>query len=875
MPRACTLLPFLFLFSSLFSQQTTDFRFGSPEWERLHRVFETSGGTINVIGDQNVNGLPRVQFFQLSPAGAVLREKDLGPMAVSLLVEPEAGGSFWLARFGATGYTFSRYDADGELLDSMVYAHPQLGDDYFFAVRRAPNGDFVLAFKDYTTPGIRLVRLTASGTVVFSKFVSSPDADFYNNCLAVLPDGRTVLAVIDYTSGYRVICYSPTGALLWTKGMPAVPHYPEDLGLLPLDNGQVVFYGPGGSNGNGGTIQGYAAAYNVDGSFAWNRTFESVAPFFRIYEALADGDFAVLAGDVSNLELGAAVVKVAPNGDLVFARKFPLLNVEHGKMLRTADGDYLMAGFRWRPGDPFGHVASEAYCLSLQPEGTQNWYVEGQYNWINAVRSIAQSSNGDVWVGGNYRPTGSTDPFDHYLLNISGFPALLGRQVQGRLTLDSIPNCLPDPGEAPLSAWTIRARNNAMTRYATTGADGRFSIRLDGDDAELTVIAPNGLWASCATAYNADFSASDTVDIDPLEKQLAQCPALLLDGSTPFLRRCFDNTYVFSWRNTGTAPARQTVMKVLLDKYFTLVSASLPVLSQTGQLLTFDLGDIQPGAWQQLSLTVNVSCDAALGEKHCLSASLEAEETCPGNDGHTATLRDCQVNIGSFDPNDKRAFVYDEPWEGLIQPNTNVKYQIRFQNTGTDTAFNVVIVDTLPLQLNLDSIVPAGASHPYTWYRTGENILKIVFNDIRLPDSLTNEPASHGFVNLLVQQKPDLPDGTRIENKAGIYFDFNEPIITNTHRLVVDRSLSANDPVEQTPEILVYPNPAADGNVWIKTGETVERLEVFDAQGRLLRVLYDVLPGQEVVLPPAPGVYGLRVHAPGRQPVWRKAVRAF
>ena len=50
------------------------------------------------------------------------------------------------------------------------------------------------------------------------------------------------------------------------------------------------------------------------------------------------------------------------------------------------------------------------------------------------------------------------------------------------------------------------------------------AIRLDGDDAELAVIAPNGLRASCETTYTANFANSDTVKINPLEKQLAQCP---------------------------------------------------------------------------------------------------------------------------------------------------------------------------------------------------------------------------------------------------------------------------------------------------------------------------------------------------------------
>ena len=60
-----------------------------------------------------------------------------------------------------------------------------------------------------------------------------------------------------------------------------------------------------------------------------------------------------------------------------------------------------------------------------------------------------------------------------------------------------------------------------------------------------------------------------------------------------------------------------------------------------------------------------------------------------------------------------------------------------------------------------------------------EGVINFVFPEIMLPDSNSNEPASHGFVKFKIDQNPDNPPGSIIENKAAIYFDFNEPIITN------------------------------------------------------------------------------------------------
>ncbi|MEL6866888.1 MAG: T9SS type A sorting domain-containing protein, partial [Bacteroidota bacterium] len=118
--------------------------------------------------------------------------------------------------------------------------------------------------------------------------------------------------------------------------------------------------------------------------------------------------------------------------------------------------------------------------------------------------------------------------------------------------------------------------------------------------------------------------------------------------------------------------------------------------------------------------------------------------------------------------------------QGLITlADTVLSYHIRFQNTGTDTAFTVVIRDTLDNDLNLRSLVPGPSSHAYELDVLPNRVLEFTFNDIHLPDSNTNEPASHGFVFFDIEVA-NRSLGTRIENSVGIYFDYNAPIITNT-----------------------------------------------------------------------------------------------
>ncbi|MCB0683880.1 MAG: hypothetical protein KDC32_23685, partial [Saprospiraceae bacterium] len=78
----------------------------------------------------------------------------------------------------------------------------------------------------------------------------------------------------------------------------------------------------------------------------------------------------------------------------------------------------------------------------------------------------------------------------------------------------------------------------------------------------------------------------------------------------------------------------------------------------------------------------------------------------PENEGSPFTAIDCQENVGAFDPNDKQAFPYGYDSAHYIEAETELEYRIRFQNTGTDTAFNVLILDTLSAQLDLSSVRP-------------------------------------------------------------------------------------------------------------------------------------------------------------------------
>ncbi|MCD6010543.1 MAG: hypothetical protein K0Q79_405 [Flavipsychrobacter sp.] len=160
----------------------------------------------------------------------------------------------------------------------------------------------------------------------------------------------------------------------------------------------------------------------------------------------------------------------------------------------------------------------------------------------------------------------------------------------------------------------------------------------------------------------------------------------------------------------------------------------------------------------------------------------------------------------SSDPND----ISVSP-EGHIAAGTKLRYTIRFENTGTDTAFNIHVMDTLSDHLDVGSIEVLMSSHHMNLCmlkKGGLNIVKFDFPDIYLPDS-SHHGLCNGAIIYTINTKTGLTDGTIIPNRVGIYFDHNDVVMTNTVENIIGfpstgvRSVAKNN-------VQVFPNPAND-----------------------------------------------------------------
>lgn len=499
-----------------------------------------------------------------------------------------------------------------------------------------------------------------------------------------------------------------------------------------------------------------------------------------------------------------------------------------------------------------------------------------------------------------------------------------GAKVEGNLSRNEDLGCTANNPQ-PLQDWMVRISNASDTYFVNADEEGNYKRVVLPGDYTVTAFPYSSMWGFCDNDIAISLpSVGDEATADFVGTAVSFCPAMEVEISTPFLRRCFDNTYSISYCNYGTAEATDAYIEIELDDFLTVVSASEP-FTQVGQTLTFDLGTVDLGCGT-INLVVNVSCDAELGQTHCAVAEIfpqdpcgialqgwtgpviEVDATCDGDsirfiventglenmaaalefivveddvmtdigdfildatasveysfESNGSTFRfnaeqqvgfpfdefatafvegcgtdedgnisvgfindyslgdylpyvdwDCQENIGSYDPNDKASFPEGYGEEHYVKNNQTIDYKIRFQNTGTDTAFRVVVVDTLSEYLDISTFRRTSASHAHT-VSVEDRVATFTFEDILLVDSTANEAASHGFIKFKIDMLADLPDGTLIENEADIYFDFNDPIRTNTTFLEIgtdfieDASVSTIDN-PYNMDVVITPNPAS------------------------------------------------------------------
>ncbi len=219
----------------------------------------------------------------------------------------------------------------------------------------------------------------------------------------------------------------------------------------------------------------------------------------------------------------------------------------------------------------------------------------------------------------------------------------------------------------------------------------------------------------------------------------------------------------------------------------------------------------------------------------------------------------------SCDPNEKEVSPPGVQAEHYTLINSDLVYTLNFQNTGNDTAFTVVLYDTLDSHLDKNTLEVLSSSRPCSVQRTTGGIVQFTFEDIQLPDSTTDEPGSHGFVVFRIHPLSTVTSPTIVYNRAGIVFDANPPVITNrvmnTLVTTIPVGITENNLNNLSNSIYVYPNPFDEQTeiVFINKDHHKFKVELFDEIGK--KVLSDITTNEhyEIRKSIPQGVYILKL----------------
>ncbi|MCB9288009.1 MAG: T9SS type A sorting domain-containing protein [Lewinellaceae bacterium] len=229
---------------------------------------------------------------------------------------------------------------------------------------------------------------------------------------------------------------------------------------------------------------------------------------------------------------------------------------------------------------------------------------------------------------------------------------------------------------------------------------------------------------------------------------------------------------------------------------------------QDDQHITFPFEDL-PRAGNRAS-ACSSSCQMPPPWATPCSTCLRYEGPTPNGELSTDTFQLNRMLRCAYDPNDKLVYTELDAQGRRVEKDASIVYTIRFQNTGNAPARRVVLSDQLDEQLDRLSFRPLSASHGFDCSISEGGLLRVVFEDIQLPDSLSDPLGSQGYFQFSIGQLPATAPGDIFENTSDIYFDANPPIRTNTTVTQIPMPVGTEDGVLPGFSLKVFPNPAQD-----------------------------------------------------------------
>jgi uncharacterized repeat protein (TIGR01451 family) len=408
--------------------------------------------------------------------------------------------------------------------------------------------------------------------------------------------------------------------------------------------------------------------------------------------------------------------------------------------------------------------------------------------------------------------------------------------IQGNVRLDTNGNGC-DVNDTPYQYLNLTITNSSNESGVTTvledGSynfyipdDGVYTITPELENPAYFTVSPTSITVNFPTdgsPFTQDFCVTPNGTFNDLDITL-----IPLNQARPG----FDSNYKLVYKNKGNTTLSGAINLIFEDDYMDLLVANPLADAQAVNSLSWNYTNLAPFEVREItfSMNLNTPTDASFPLNGDDILDFEATITPVAGD---ETMDDniftlAQTVVNSFDPNDKNCLQGTEVTDEVV--GKYVDYMIRFENTGTANAINVVVKDVINTAMfDPSSLIVTSASHSLETRVSNTNTVEFIFENINLPfDDANND----GYVTFKIKTLPTLMIDDTFENDAEIFFDYNFPIQTNNSITLIKDVLSTTDIAFESFEM--YPNPVKDRLI-IKTKEAIESIKVYDISGKFIK----------------------------------------
>ncbi|NDI99923.1 T9SS type A sorting domain-containing protein [Flavobacterium sp. LaA7.5] len=400
-----------------------------------------------------------------------------------------------------------------------------------------------------------------------------------------------------------------------------------------------------------------------------------------------------------------------------------------------------------------------------------------------------------------------------------------------------------DANDLPAAGLTVISNTDGYVNYSAVNLNGEYSFSYVPAGETTVTVAPDAYvpFTASPSEYNITTPVVET-DLNFCLEAEDVNDVLVWIMPTSAAMPGFEASYTLIYANYGTLPS-SGVISLTFDDASITYNTSVPAMQQNGNTLSFSYNDLQPFAtsYAYITFTIMQPPTVNMGDILEFEAIIDAE-TDDNFSNNTYALS--QLVTNSYDPNDitvrEGASITPEQAEGYLH------YTVRFQNEGTANAQTVRIETQLDANLDWDTFMPMNASHTYEIIRDEQGAVEFIFNNIDLPFTDADEAGSQGYIMYKIKPVSTIELGNSMSATAGIYFDFNEAVITNTAVTTVEEATAGGEEINDNT-FVIYPNPASD-NITLRMQNITNtgKVTITDVLGKT--VLTSTISGNELNL---------------------------